>query len=136
MRSSVGYATAVAGDGSTYAYRIAEIPTNALVRSIRLTSAAQGGSAAVNIGVYKSPSSGGAALDADLFAAGVSVATALDRQDVTNQSGSYDLVKREQPLWQAVGLNSNPGGAFDIVITPTAVMANGGRIGLQVDFLV
>jgi hypothetical protein len=33
-----------------------------------------------------------------------------DRKDVTNTGTTYPTDKREQPLWQAIGLSADPGG--------------------------
>jgi hypothetical protein len=53
----------------------------------------------------------------DFFATAIDCASAVAPTDVTNESGTYTIDKRNQPIWQAVGLTTDPGGYFDIVAT-------------------
>ena len=51
----------------------------------------------------------------------------------TNTGTSYPTDKREQPLWQAIGLAADPGGTFDIGFkVTTANTGAAGRLGLEV----
>jgi hypothetical protein len=54
--------------------------------------------------------------------------------DIINESGTYTLDKRIQPLWQALGLTADPGGNIDIVATvvTTAVTTGTGKFGISV----
>lgn len=135
LRSTVGYVTTAADDSIGSKYILASLPSNAMVRGVLLTCPADT-SGAMDIGVYRNTKDGAAAVDAAFFASAKSIATALERSDVTNESGTYTLDKREQPLWQAAGLTSDPGGTLDIVGTLTAaVTANGGKLGLEVQYV-
>jgi hypothetical protein len=99
---------------------------------------------AFNVGVYYATDGEGgrptsllvaAAISAALFASAVDCSGAV-ATDITNESGTYTLDKRTQPLWQAAGLASDPGGYFDIVATvnTTAVTTGTGKIGLRVSY--
>lgn len=136
LLSAVGYATAAAADDTNSSYRLVPVPSNAVVRGVYLSSVAQGGSAAADVGVRRSTKDGGAVVDVDLFGSGVSLVSAISRQDVTNESTNYTAALREQPLWQAAGLASDPGGELDIVVTPTAALTNGGAIALEVQYVI
>jgi hypothetical protein len=136
LRSAVGSATAAAADDTNSRYRVIRIPTNAYVRAVYVSSVAQGGSGAVNVGVYRATADGGAVVSATLFASALSVVSAVSRSDVTNQSTNYTAAKREQPLWQAAGLTSDPGGELDLVIAPSAALTNGGAIAAEVQYVV
>lgn len=136
VQNGFGYCTAAASDDTSSTYRCVAVPSNAVIRSIMLSSVAQGGSAAVDVGVYRATVDGGAVVDQDFFGSAVSVVSAVQRSDVTNESTTNTLAKQEQPLWQAVGLSSDPGGELDIVATPTATMTNGGAIGLNVSYVI
>lgn len=55
--------------------------------------------------------------------------------DLTNKSGNYDGDKRNKQLWDAAGLSSDPGGAFDIVLRTTATNnVSGAKVWLMVEF--
>lgn len=135
LRSAHGFITSIAADDTNSRYRMARVPSNAFVRGIYLSSVAQG-AGAVNIGVYRSTGDGGAVVSAALFTAALSVAAAVTRAEVTNQSAAYTAAKQEQPLWQAAGLTADPGGDLDIVIAPSTAFTNGGAVALEVQYVV
>lgn len=136
LRSAVGYATSIAGVLTGSTYRLVSVPSNAYVRSVLLSCAALGGSTAHDVGVYRTTADGGAVVDADLFASGVSTVSALSRSDVTNESTTNTVAVREQPLWQAAGMAADPGGYLDIVLTSTATNTSGGLIGVEVNYVI
>lgn len=119
-------------DVSTDVYRMMEVPTNCRISSVRLWCAALGGSSAADVGVYRNVRDGGAVVDADFFASAQSLASALLNTEIATESTVYTIAKREQPLWQALGLTSDPGGTFDICLTLTATVNTSGDIGLNV----
>lgn len=135
LRVAIGSVTAGADDSIGSKYIICSVPATAMVREVLLTCPALT-SGAADIGVYRTTADGGAVVDVDLFASAQSVATALNRSDVTNKSTNYGIANRQKPLWEAAGLTSNPGGNLDIVITLTAaITANGGATGLEVSYV-
>jgi hypothetical protein len=77
-----------------------------------------------------------AAIDADFFATAIDCASAVVPTEVVNESGTNTLDKRNQPLWQAAGLTTDPGGYFDIVasVITTAVTTGTGKFGISVKF--
>lgn len=135
LRSAHGYITATNGDSATSQYKLASVPSNAMVRGIQLSCANLGASSSINIGVYRNTKDGGAAVSATLFASAQATSAALSKSDVTNQSGSYTLDKQEQPLWQAAGLTSDPGGTLDIVAAVQVAIAATGLLGAEVQYV-
>lgn len=136
LRSAIGYVTAAAADDTSSRYRLCAVPSNAFVRAVYISSVAQGGSAAVDVGVFRSTVDGGAAVSAALFGSAVSLVSVVPRTDVTNESTTYTPALREQPLWQAAGLSADPGGELDIVLSPTAALTNGGIVSAEVQYVV
>lgn len=131
-----------ASDSAGSTYQMIRVPTTIHVKQLILECAAAGGSAAIDIGVYtptRREDTGrgttlGAAVDADFFASAVVISSALGPTNVTNESTTYTLDKRNQPLWQAVGLSADPGGKFDIVITVTVALgATPGLVSLTIE---
>lgn len=135
LRSSVGSVVSLAADDTGSRYKMCEVPSAAIVRAVYLSSVAQG-AGAVNIGVYRTTADGGAAVSASLFAAALSVVAAVTRAEATNQSTTYTAAKREQPLWQAAGLTSDPGGMLDIVVAPSTTFTNGGAVAVEVQYVI
>lgn len=122
---------------ATSIIRMVQVPSNALVRSVKIYSEAQT-AGAFNIGVYRTNNDGGAVVDDDLFGSAVSLASAVDGTEVSNESGNYTIDKRGMQLWQAAGLSSDPGGHLDIALTcnTTAVTTGLGKVGLSADYVV
>ena len=145
-RSSQGYvATGSAADAVGSTYRLCQVPSNARVDTVKIQNTALGSGAAVNVGVYYptfipvgaglSASSSGAAISAAYFASAYSVAAAETPTEITNQSGTNTIANQELPLWQAIGLTSDPGIDLDIVITVSTVLAASGTFGMKVDYV-
>lgn len=137
-----GFVTTVAADSIASTYRLARIPSDAIVKQVILESEAQAAGAA-DVGLYYSsstkdgtqPSLQGTVLDADFFSTAVSLAAA-SRADVTNESGTNNLSLRNLPIWQAAGLTTDPGGYFDVVATlTTAITTGAARLGAEVFFV-
>lgn len=145
LRYVEGYATAVASSSADATYQLVRVPSTAVIKEIIFESEAQG-AGKFDLGVYYS--TGGdspgaaaallaaAAVDQDFFASVIDCASLVARTDVTNESATYTLDKRVQPLWQAVGLSADPGGFFDIVATvkTTAVTTGTGKFGISVKY--
>lgn len=133
LRSSHGYVTAVNGDSIGSKYVLASVPSSAMVRQVLLSNDAIT-TCAADIGVYRNTKDGGAVVSAALFGSAVSLASAQSNVDVTNESTNYGVDKQEQPLWQAAGLTSDPGGTLDIVATLTAAAGSGGKVGADIRY--
>jgi hypothetical protein len=133
LRSSIGYVAAVSGDSIGSKYILAAVPSSAMVRKVLLSCAAIT-TCAGDVGVYRNTKDGGAVVSAALFGSAVSLASALTNSDVTNESTTYSIDKMSQPLWQAAGLSSDPGGTLDIAVTLTAAAGSGGNVGLAVEY--
>lgn len=123
---------------STAKLKLAELVTDAaLDTNVTPTLAA-------DIGVYYSDATNdgtqaalqGTSISANALVANqkFGAATTLNIDALSN----FSLVKRNQPLWQALGLSSDPGGYFDIVLAIHAVAATaaaGGNVGIVLDYV-
>lgn len=134
--------------GSKYIF--ARLSSSSKVKSVKFESAAQG-AGKFNIGVYYANSAneapaalagtivaGAAGSGSDaLFATDVDCASAVVITDVTNESGTYTIDKRLQPLWKACGMTADPKCAFDIVATvhTTAITTGTGLMGMSVAYV-
>src|SRR5215510_4779964 len=125
LKEVSGFTTAVAASTVNSTYQFCRIPSNCKVKSIIFESEAQT-AGAIDIGLYRATDGQGGqpttllaanAIDQDFFASAVSAASAVTPTEVVNESLTYTLDKRNMPIWQAVGLTSDPGGFFDIVGT-------------------
>jgi hypothetical protein len=147
-RSTFGYVTTAATATTASYYPLVQVPSNARVSSIKLSTAALGAGCTMNIGVFvptkttdrllalSSSYTGGAAIDDDFFATAVDVSSAIKQTEVVNESGTNTIDKQEKELWDALGLASDPGCMLDIAATLGAATVAGGKVGLEVDFVI
>lgn len=141
LHSVEGSAVAVASSSADATYQLVRIPSNCKVKRIIWDGAAQT-AGKFDLGLYyatdgenKAPTAllAAAAINQAFFAAVIDNASAVVARDVTNDGGTYTIDLRTQPIWQAVGLASDPGGCFDVVATvkTTAVTTGTGRFGIS-----
>jgi hypothetical protein len=72
-----------------------------------------------------------------LFATGLSLKDgAISASDVTHQSGTFSLANAEKPLWQALGLSSDPGIMYDVVLTLTGACDGSGQVAAKIDMAI
>lgn len=127
-------------------YQLVRVPTNAVIKQLWFESEAQI-AGKFEIGVYYSSDGQigkpltileAAAIVDDFFASDIDCASAVARIDKTNANSKYTLDLRNQPLWQALGVASDPGGTFDIALTvhTTAVTTGTGKAGIQVAYTI
>lgn len=139
-----GYATAVASSSVDATYQLVRVPSTAKIKRIIFESQAQT-AGKFDLGAYYATDGvigkttsllAAAAIDQDFFASAIDCASAVLPTDVTNESLTYTFAKRGQPLWQALGLTSDPGGNIDIVATvvTTAVTTGTGVFGISVTY--
>jgi hypothetical protein len=132
MKSTgVGILEVSTGEDAGDILRFVRIRSNAVVRAVWLSCDAIASAGAVNIGIYQTLENGGAVVDADFFASAQVVTTALSRAKVTHESGVYGIEDLDKPLWEALGLDADPGISYDIAATVTTDMGGAGTLCLE-----
>lgn len=137
VRSKIGDVTALAGDDTSSVYRFVRVKSNAYIRSVKFASAASGATGQVNIGVHQTPANGGAVVDADLFASALDPGgAAIALTDVTFESGQYTYAEAQTPLWQVLGLTSDPQREYDITASVAETIADATAMYLEVEYVI
>lgn len=150
LREVSGFVTTVSADAALSTYQLVRVPTNAKIKRVALSWAAMT-AGKVQVGVYYSDSTvdGTAVANQGLvvpttgvafFASDIDLTSASGMIDETFQnqanSGSNTIALINQPLWQALGLASDPGGFFDIVATVhTTAITAGALLGASVAYV-
>lgn len=135
LRSVEGYVTVPASSSIDSTFRFVRVPTNAVIKNVRQTSGAQT-DGSWDVGVYYPtigrtglPDLAANAIDQDFFASAVASDAATGVTDITFEAGAgYLRSEWNLPVWQALGLTSDPGGFFDIVATVTEAVTTGAAI--------
>lgn len=136
-KTAYGYIASVPASLSvTSIIRLVEIPSNAVVTDVRLSSEAQT-AGAFDIGVCRTNGDGGAIVDQDLFGSAVSCASAVVNSDVLNESTGNTLAKQGQRVWEAAGMSVDPRCMLDVcaIVTTTAVTTGLGALALRVRYV-
>lgn len=132
-----GVVTTVSGDDIASKYIFCQVPSNALIVSMRLTCADVGTTTIMDIGLYRTTPDGGAVVDADLFASAVVLnAGALAKVEVLRESTTITEAKGEKLLWDLAGLTADPRVMYDVVGTLTAAADAAAAIMIEVDYVV
>ena len=138
-QTAYGYIPSVTASlSATSVIRLVDLPSNAVVSSIKVSSGAQT-AGKFDIGIYRTNADGGAAVDQDFFTTDLDCASAVvDQECVMKATSVNTLAKRAQPLWQAIGMSSDPGGRLDLCATvhTTDVTTGTGALGALVTYTV
>lgn len=120
-------------DSIASTYRMLSLPSNARVSSLRVFCDAIATAPAGDIGLYKTTADGGAVVDVDFFATAQLFSSALQGTEVKHEANANngDIANLEKPIWSALGLTSDPGIMYDVVITLTVATTAAGTIGLE-----
>lgn len=140
---SSGNVVGVASSSINATYQFVRVPSNAKLKQMLFASEAQA-AGAIDLGVYYATDGEGGkptsllaanAISQALFASAIALTSASQATDVLNESGTFTPDKQNQPLWQAAGLSSDPGGYLDIVGTlSTAITTGTGKMGMTVNY--
>jgi hypothetical protein len=141
MQECVGVVEAANGDSIGSKYVMAQVPSNSRISRVLLSCDAIGVSGAADCGIYETTSNGSAAVDADFFASAQVLTAALVHSDITHEADAadagagYGLSDVEKPLWQALGLTSDPCKMYDVVLTLTTATGGAGTVALKVQYV-
>lgn len=125
-------------------YKILRVPTTIKLNALSiktLTAIETSTGLALDVGAYYSdsttdgtqPTLQGTAISVNCFAAASTFQSLTSLDCLT----AYSIPKRQQPLWQGLGLASDPGGFIDIVVAvhTAATGAVSSPVQLKADFI-
>ena len=138
VRHSRGVVLVTSGNDIASKYIACSIPSNAVPISARLSCPDIGTTTLADVGLYKSTADGGAVVDADFFGSAVSLKDgALAKSDITNENSAVATpANGEKPVWELLGLTSDPGLVYDVVLTLTAAADGTGSVLVEVDYSI
>ena len=115
LRVSIDTLEINATDDDTSTYRIARVPSNAVLESITIKNDAITGGNDFFLGFYDI--NDGVAIDADALLGTTSLASAGDIDGL----GSIDIANFGKEVWELAGLDKDPNKLVDIVLTGNTV---------------
>jgi hypothetical protein len=138
VRCKVGTCVTTLADDIDSVYRFVRVPSNARIKKVSFGSGATGATGIVHVGLFQTAANGGAVVDADLFASLLDPgAAAIVFGDITHESGQYTFAESLMPLWQVIGLSSDPGREYDIAAQATEAVADAAIVmKLEVEYQI
>jgi hypothetical protein len=126
-----GVVASAADDSATSVFRFCRVPSNAALYSLLYSGADASSAGAIDVGLYDTADNGGAVVDADFFVSAFALTAGPDSNtELINESGTYTFAKQVQPLWQALGLSSDPCKDYDLCATISTTF-NGGPTSMK-----
>jgi hypothetical protein len=144
-----GYVFTGASDAAGSAYRMVTVPSGARLSSLSMINDTLGNSSKVDVaawyptvvpvggGAFLSASSNAALISSSSFKTGVlgdttnTTPSELIVTTNTNQNANY----QEMPLWQMLGLASDPECMIDLGLTVRVAVAAAGYVGMKATYL-
>ena len=113
-----GYVENAADDSQNSIHRFCRVPSNARISQVLFSTGDATTAGAINLGVYQTAENGGAVVDADLFVSALDLTGGpFNNLDATYESGEYTYAESVKPLWEVLGLTSDPGREYDVAAT-------------------
>ena len=121
-------------DSATSTWRIARLPSNALLHQLVVSTTAQTNSTDFDIGIaYNPDKASGAVIDVDCLAEALTLATASRSLDGLKD---VSIANSAKELWELAGLSADPKCSLDIVLTANTIGTVGGTCGFKIEYKV
>jgi hypothetical protein len=121
-------------DSATSTWRIARLPSNALLHQLTVSTTAQTGSSDFDIGIaYNPDKASGAVIDVDCLAEALTLATASRSLDGLKD---VSIANSAKELWELAGLTADPKCSLDILLTANTIGTAGGTCGFKIEYKV
>ena len=137
VQHACGAVVITSGDSIGSKYIACSIPSNAVPISVRITAPDIGTTTAGDVGLYRTTDDLGTVVDADVFASAQALnAGPYTKTELLYESGVTTIANGEKPLWEILGLTSDPRVLYDVVLTLTGAADGTGTALLEVDYTV
>lgn len=138
VRQTRGKVSIANGDSATSKFLVCSIPSNAIPVDVRVTAPDIGTTTAADVGLYQTTANGGAVADVDFFASALALnAGALAKSSIINENSAVCTpANSEKPVWELLGLTSDPRRDYDVVLTLTGAADAAGDVLVEVDYVI
>lgn len=124
------------GDSIASKLLFCSIPSNAIPVSVRVSAPDIGTTTAGDVGLYRTTQEGAAVVDVDFFASALALnAGPYSKTEIVNENSAVATpANGEKPVWELLGLTSDPNLIYDVVMTLTGAADGAGSVLLEVDY--
>lgn len=134
LMETVGTVEVAAGDDDGSIFRMVRVRSNWRLSEILVANDALTDGTDYDVGLYRTAADGGAVVSKDLFADGVTMASALAYRDLTNNDQAADIAEVEKRVYERLGLTEDPQLEYDVCITANTVGSAAGTLSMKVRF--
>ena len=126
-----GHVGILAADVDTNQFRMARLPSNAVIRSITVLCDAITGGTDYDLGIAYPTSKGGAVIDANCLMDGQTLATA---SKVLDGFAAVAIENRSKAFWELAGLTEDPAINLDIILTANTIGTVDGDVVIEIEY--
>ena len=134
LHEKVGTVEIAAADDAASVYRMVRVHSSWRVSEIKRFNDAITSGSAYDCGIYDTAENGGAAVDADLFGADITLVSA-SVVGVEDTFEALNIDKIEKPLWELLALSADPGKWYDLAYTGDTPGSGAGTLSARVRFV-
>lgn len=149
LTQSYGWVFTGAADSAGSAYPMVQVPSSARVSALSLINTTLGNSSVIDVGIWYPttiPTGGGAFLSSALAGTLISsssfrpamlgdTANTVPLELQLNTTARMGANYQEMPLWQMIGLASDPEISLDIGISVRVAVATAGYVGMKATYI-
>lgn len=149
LSQSYGWVFTGAADSAGSAYPMVQVPSSARVSALSLINTTLGNSSVIDVGIWYPttiPTGGGAFLSSALAGTLISsssfrpamlgdTANTVPLELQLNTTARMGANYQEMPLWQMIGLASDPEISLDIGISVRVAVATAGYVGMKATYI-
>ena len=134
VQATTSIVAIAATDSATSKWRIARLPSNALLHQLTVSTTAQTGSTDFDIGVAYNPDKlSGATVSVNCLADALTLATASRALDGLKD---VSIANSAKELWEVAGLTSDPQCDLDLIFTANTIGTAGGTCGFKIEYKI
>lgn len=134
LKKAIAEAVITSGDSIGSTYVLFQVPSNAVVSSLLVSSPDLGLTTTGHFGLYKTTADGSAVVDADFFKATVSLKDGAIAKSEIAFGNVQTYANCYKKLWQHLALSADPCIMYDVVLTLDAAADGTGTIMAEIEF--
>lgn len=119
LREAVATVETAAADAAGHQYRILRVHSSWRISSLEIGHDAVTGMTTADVGIWDTSANGDAVVDLDFFATNLDISAAGALTDRTYQRSAARISDIAKPLWEQLGLTSDPNKEYDVVVVAT-----------------
>lgn len=134
VQATTAIVSVATSDSATSTWRVARLPSNALLHQLTVSTTAQTGSTDFDIGIAYNPDKlSGALINVNCLADALTLATASRALDGLKD---VSIANSGKELWELAGLTADPQCDLDILFTANTIGTAGGTVGFKIEYKI